>query len=111
MMSAWTDRSSRAGKGAQNESAPERGRQKLAPLVAQQWRCYLELAMNKLATPQMQAEICAHLGPQQQPLIWKMADSGPRTYKARPRANIDAAETRGRVRRRLSKTLAYLATR
>jgi hypothetical protein len=40
---------------------------------------------------------------------------GPRAYKAKPKSNIEAAfeaaETRKRVRRRLSKTLDYLATR
>lgn len=63
--------------------------------------------MDKLIAFQAQAEIGGKLAS----LHATRVRLGPRTYKAEPRPNIDAAETRRRVRRRLSKTLAYLATR
>jgi len=69
----------------------------------------LVATMDRLITFRMQAEVSGQLG--RPP--WHVRNIGlaPRTYTAKPRSEIDAAETRKRVRRRLDKTLAYLATR
>jgi hypothetical protein len=66
--------------------------------------------MNKPVAFEMPAEVCGHLDGRE-PWHATTVRLGPRIYTAKPRSNIDAAETRRRVRRRLSKTLAYLATR
>jgi hypothetical protein len=72
-------------------------------------RCYVGPTMdNKLIAFQVHAEIGGHLEPPWQATKVRL---GPRTYAAEPRPNIDPAETLRRIRRRLSMTLDYLATR
>jgi hypothetical protein len=71
--------------------------------------CYVTGNMDRLIAFRMQAEVSGQLG--RPPWRARNIGLGPRTYTAKPRSNIDVAETRKRVRRRLDKTLAYLATR